>query len=290
MSTKKLSQPQSLYLETSSDFFHIADLNLPAERSHIDIPVAEKRELLYILFTETGGGQILTSKGLIELTDNAVYCISSRQLMMISPGPCTRGYLATFTVGFLMLPRNYVNPLYSERLFNCMSLSLDNKTLSELKRMFTGIKTEYNGTSILRNEILREYLKIILMYLVRLDMASRAQHQHLMGATVINRFFELLHQYYTTKKRVSDYAELMSISANHLNYIIKKYSGRPVSYHISRQLMNEAARLALYTNKTMKEIAFDLGFDENTHFSKFFKKVHGCTFSVFRRNRPEIII
>ena len=290
MSIKKTSQLQTLYLEKSTDFFHIANLNQPDERTHIDIPGIEKRELLYILFTERGGGQILTSKGLIELTDNAVYCISSRQLIMISPGPDTTGYLASFTVGFLMLPRNYVNPLYSESLFNCMSLSVDDKTFSELKRMFSNIKNEYTNTSVLQKEILREYLKIILLYLVRLDIASREQRQYLTSATVINRFFELLDQHYTTKKKVSDYAELISISANHLNYIIKKYSGHPVSYHISRQVMNEATRLALYTNKTMKEIAFDLGFEENTHFSKFFKKVNGCTFSNFRRNRPERLL
>lgn len=290
MNTKKQIEAPNLHLGSTTDFFHIADLSLAGEKTHIDILSAEKRELLYILFTGTGGGQILTTKGLLELADQSVYCISSWQLMMILPGPETTGYLAAFSVDFLMLPRNYVNPLYGESLFNCMSLSVDDDTLPELKQMFAGIRHENNGTSILKKEILREYLKIILMYLVRLDMASRKHNQHLRSATVINRFFELLHQHYTTKKKVSDYAELMSISANHLNYIIKKYSGHPVSYHISRQLVNEATRLALYTNKTMKEIAFELGFDENTHFSKFFKKVNGCTFSTFRRNRPEVMI
>jgi len=290
MSNRKQSQLHTLYLETFNDSFHIAELNQPDEMAPIEIEGREKYELLYILFTEKGGGQILTNDGLIELTDNAVYCISSRQLIMISPGPITTGYLITFTVGFLMLPRNYVNPLYSGSLFNCMPLSVDDKTFSELKRMFISIRNEYTSTSVFRKEILREYLKITLLYLFRLDRASQDQSQYITSATVINRFFELLDQHYTTKKKVSDYAALMSISANHLNYIIKKYSGHPVSHHISCQVINEATKLALYTNKSMKEIAFDLGFDENAHFSKFFKKVHGCTFSNFRRNRPQRLL
>jgi AraC-like DNA-binding protein len=290
MSTKKISQPNSLCIESPADFFYISDLSQPYGRSAMDRFATEERELLYILFTEKGGGQLLTSKGLIELGDDAVYCISSRQLIMFSPGVNATGFLASFNAEFLLLPRNCVNPLHSDNLFNCTSISLDEGAMCEFKRILTRMKHEFDGASALRKEILREYLKIILMYLVRLDMALRETNQYMTGATVINRFFELLHEHYTTKKRVTDYAALMSISANHLNYIIKKYSGHPVSYHISRQLINEATRQALYTNKSMKEIAFDLGFDENTHFSKFFKKVHGCTFSNFRKNRPGLTV
>jgi AraC-like DNA-binding protein len=47
--------------------------------------------------------------------------------------------------------------------------------------------------------------------------------------------------------------------------------------------MKEARRQAIYTNKSMKEIAYDLGFEEYTHFSKFFKKMEGVPFSIYRK-------
>jgi AraC-like DNA-binding protein len=285
---------------------HTASSNAPGDDHPVDCPhsfsmtsmqhvyngtannfsLPDPQEQLHIVCIARGGGQILTDGGLTPLNANTVYCLSSRQMMLLSPSSGTTGYLLSFTVDFLLLPQQQVNPLYSNNLFNKPAVPLDEETQTDLLRILTAMDNEYNGVSPLKTEILREYLKVVLMYLCRLDQDHREAYQHMSGANIINRFFELLGQHYTSRKKVSDYATLMSISANYLNYIIKKYSGHTVSYHIQQSLITEAKRQALHTNKSMKEIAYDLGFDENTHFSKFFKKLEGCTFSSFRKQRP----
>lgn len=247
-------------------------------------PPEERNGVFYMLYVRRGGGQMLTSGGLMSIDDNKVYCLSSGQLVMLSPSQSACGYLLTFTAGFLKLSKNQANPLYGNNLFNCTCIDTKEE---ELHPLLSRVMDEYNNDALLKYEILREYLKVLMIYLRRLELGKSKVAQYTSNATIINRFFELLRQHYATKKKVSDYAALMSISPNHLNYTVKKCSGHPVSYHIQQYLINEARRQALHTTKSMKEIAFDLGFDEHAHFSKFFKKVHGCTFSRFRKLSPE---
>ena len=47
--------------------------------------------------------------------------------------------------------------------------------------------------------------------------------------------------------------------------------------------MLEAKRQAAYSSLTMKEIAYQLGFDDIAHFSKFFKNVSGSSFTDFKK-------
>jgi YesN/AraC family two-component response regulator len=70
--------------------------------------------------------------------------------------------------------------------------------------------------------------------------------------------------------------------------IVKRHTRQPAGYHIRQRIVQEAKRLALYSDVCMKEIAYLLGFSDTAHFSKFFKKSTGINFSEFKRRRePE---
>src|SRR5688572_8942105 len=100
---------------------------------------------------------------------------------------------------------------------------------------------------------------------------------------LVSRFMDHLNKNFATKKLVSDYADDLCISANYLNTIIKKVTGFPASHHIQQCIIREAKRRALYSGAMMKEIAYDLGFNDLAHFSKFFKNYSGSSFSSFMK-------
>jgi len=100
---------------------------------------------------------------------------------------------------------------------------------------------------------------------------------------LLDRFMERLNQDYASKKLVSDYADDLCISANYLNTIIKKVTGFPASHHIQQCIIREAKCRALKSGAMMKEIAYDLGFRDLAHFSKFFKNYSGSSFSTFMK-------
>jgi AraC-like DNA-binding protein len=136
---------------------------------------------------------------------------------------------------------------------------------------------------------LRQYLKIFLIYLTRQIGQPAEPAEQLYRTELANRFFSLLQQNFTKKKLVTDYAGLLSITPNYLNNVVKKVSGHPASHHIQQQLIQEARRQAVYTDKSMKEIAYYLGFETNTHFSKFFKKNEGSNFRDYRRSMRDVL-
>ena len=243
-------------------------------------PVRQKQYLIF--WSIKGRGWLKLDSIRLDLQDHTAYCVSPNQVIQLFLTPQAKGYIIRFSAVFLMVTPNKVNPLYGN-LFNHPSIPIQDKVTIELKRIFSGMENEFAGNSPLKTDILREYLKIVLLYLTGESLPTEEHDGLSTRAEIINRFFVLLQENFTEKKQVSEYARMMSISANYLNNIIKKGSGYAASYHIQQQIMKEARRQAIYTSKSMKEIAYDLGFEEYTHFSKFFKKLEGMPFSIYRK-------
>ena len=87
---------------------------------------------------------------------------------------------------------------------------------------------------------------------------------------------------FTCQKKVSAYATALLISANYLNQLVKNETGFTASYHILQQIIIEAKRQALFTERSMKEVCYYLGFNSGAHFSKFFRANSGMNFTTFR--------
>ena len=75
------------------------------------------------------------------------------------------------------------------------------------------------------------------------------------------------------------------ISTKHLSQTLKNITGKVAKDHIQDRLALEAKRLLLHTSLSVKEIAYEIGFEEPLHFSGFFKKRVGVSPSQFRQNQ-----
>ncbi|MCW3111245.1 MAG: helix-turn-helix protein, partial [Segetibacter sp.] len=71
--------------------------------------------------------------------------------------------------------------------------------------------------------------------------------------------------------------------------IVKKTSGTPASDHIKHRIVLEAKRHAAYSDVSMKEIAYSLGFDDVAHFSKYFKNATGINFTDFKKDLSSLM-
>jgi AraC family transcriptional activator of pobA len=95
-------------------------------------------------------------------------------------------------------------------------------------------------------------------------------------------FRRLLIQHYRSLKKPSDYAEALKISRTYLNEVVKQSSGKTVSYWILQTTMAEAKRLLYYTDKSVKNIAYDLGYHDPAYFSRLFSKTMKVSPQLFR--------
>ena len=83
-------------------------------------------------------------------------------------------------------------------------------------------------------------------------------------------------------KSPSEYADKLNLSTAYLNECVKNTTGYSVSYHIQQRVILEAKRLLYYSDKSVKEIAAELGYDDYPYFSRLFTKIAGITALAFR--------
>ncbi|MDT0606450.1 helix-turn-helix domain-containing protein [Croceitalea rosinachiae] len=102
---------------------------------------------------------------------------------------------------------------------------------------------------------------------------------------VIRKFNYLVDLHYKTKRKVSDYADLLFKSPKTLSNLFSIYNQKSPQRIILDRLTLEAKRLIHYTEKQNQEIAYELGFNDPAHFSRFFKKMTQMTPSEYRENQ-----
>ena len=104
---------------------------------------------------------------------------------------------------------------------------------------------------------------------------------------VAKAFRKLLEKNYCSLKRPGQYAALLHISTAYLNECIKETTGSSVSCMIQQRVILEAKRLLYHTDKSVKEIAFELGYADYPYFTRLFAKVTGISAITFRRKNHD---
>jgi AraC-like DNA-binding protein len=239
-----------------------------------------------IIWVKKGTGTHLIDLEKYELEDNTVYCITPGQVHDLKATSPIDGYVISFMAEFLGAAEENYDLLFNTGLFYTFSnspvIKVNEEMGIEMQDAVNKMLKEFNNFFLLRAEILRGFLKIFLIYLTRQYERPKETEAHSKSIDLVKQFFALVEKHYTTKKMVTDYAEELAVTPNHLNEVVKKITGSPASHHIQQRIILEAKRQAVYSRVTMKEIAYELGFDDTAHFSKFFKNASGESFSDFR--------
>lgn len=101
-----------------------------------------------------------------------------------------------------------------------------------------------------------------------------------------NQFKQLIKEHFKELKQVKQYAALLHITPLYLNEVMSETTGLSASYWIHQEILLEAKRLLAYSGKNIREIAWELGYEDFAYFSRFFKKNTGSTASAFRNQKP----
>jgi AraC-like DNA-binding protein len=104
----------------------------------------------------------------------------------------------------------------------------------------------------------------------------------------ITEFLRLVNSGFSKHHLVAEYAELLNITAGHLNDLVKKHTGKTALLCIQERIMLEAKYMLFHKTDPIKAIAFALGFSEASYFSQFFKRQMGISPEDYRSNILEI--
>ncbi len=98
---------------------------------------------------------------------------------------------------------------------------------------------------------------------------------------ITDLFLSLIEQHYT-RKNVQFYADEMALTPKQLNVITKQVLGKTALRVIQEATVEKAKAFIVQSNYTFSEIAYQLGFDELSNFSRLFKRITGDSPNVFK--------
>jgi AraC family transcriptional regulator, 4-hydroxyphenylacetate 3-monooxygenase operon regulatory protein len=163
-------------------------------------------------------------------------------------------------------------------------LSLDKEEKRRIETLIHVLTEEFETVDVNQEEMLRILLKRLIIRTARLARNQLPRHSISDSQIdIVRQFFALVEEHYQQKRQVSEYADLMNKSPKTLTNLFRLYNEKSPLQIIFDRIMLEAKRLLLYTGLSAKEISYKLGFEDQAHFSKFFKKQAGLTISDFSK-------
>ncbi|MDR2230773.1 AraC family transcriptional regulator [Elizabethkingia ursingii] len=156
--------------------------------------------------------------------------------------------------------------------------------------IFKAIEEEFKVVKAQREEMLRVYLKQIIILSTRLWSMQHLDKAHdaTDNDTAFFRQFSLLvENHYREKHTVADYAELMGIAPKTLTHKLRKMNMAQPNEVIKDRIILEAKRLLIYTEMSAKQIAYALGYEDPAYFNRLFSSKVGDNTSNFRKKYNE---
>ncbi|MFN0276856.1 MAG: helix-turn-helix domain-containing protein, partial [Chitinophagales bacterium] len=228
-----------------------------------------------ILITE-GKGKYRIDGREYFFSPNELFFFTPFQLYEFIPENLFSGVTIFFHSDFFCLEKHAKDVGCNGVLFNNIyaepSICVHASQLHELLETINKIKTEIAQQAFAQGELLISYLKIFLIQAVRIKTANQPGMQatdkiSLQDADGI-KLKTLIEDNFRKEHSPSEYAGLMNTSLKSLNTLAKKYFNKPIAELLQDRLVTEAKRELYLTNKTVKEIAYNIGFNDEYYFSR----------------------
>lgn len=244
-------------------------------------------------------------KGHFQVDHNLnTFDVRSGSMMLTVPGNIVKvssykpDHIADAELYFLLLSKEFVsgihldiNRVYQEslRLWNHPCISLSEEDISLLEEYFTLSRHILGGPYKNKKDILGSLVTSFAH--VTLDLWTRELNQSRKEDSpssarmnqLLERFIALVTEYHNTERGMAFYADKLCLTPKYLSKLIKQASGRSAPAWIDSFVILEAKNLLKYSDKTVKEIVYDLHFPNQSVFYKFFKAHTGMTPSQYRK-------
>ena len=257
-----------------------------ANAHHLHKKYPDERHLLTIAINGETSQQMLINGINYEFAPHSIVPLVSGQLFNFEKPELITAW--QYTRDFYCLIDNYFEISCLGLLFSGFKgnlfLNLDEQYREKIYGLQKLFIEEYETIDTIQTDMLQMLLKRLVILTTRL-----AKEQYLERVVYEDERFDLIRQFnllvdthYKSEHQVSYYADLLNKSPKTLARIFKGFNYVTPSLIIQGRIMMEAKRLFYYTTLSVKEIAYELGFTDAGHFSRFFKNATNINPSDFR--------
>lgn len=231
-----------------------------------------------IWFTH-GTGKIKADFSEYPVVENSLFAFSPYQPFMLSGNQPVGGIVLQFHPDFFCIHKHQsevaCNGILFNNIYSSPFIHIDETASANLQMLITQMKTELQDPKLAQYDFLISYLKIFLITTSRLKTEQQPEiFESLTGSNgpqILQHLKNAIEKNFKTKHTASDYAKMLNISTTALAKITKTHFNKTLTNLISERIIIEAKRELYLSNKTIKEIAYELGYEDEFYFSRFFK-------------------
>jgi AraC-like DNA-binding protein len=271
-------------LKLGFEILNLSEL-LSSKKDMMTIP--HRAQFYHILWIKKGNGTHFIDFNPIEIEDNMIIFIPNNYVNMYDIDGSYEGKAIIFTDSFFCKNKQDIQFLHSTMVFSDLypitKLKV-NPNISNLKILLNAMETEYSRTPDSSHfSILNNLLQIFLLQAER-EMRKQGFEELKSSANLdyLILFKDLLEKNFRNEKSVNKYASDLNISEKQLHKATTNLIEKTPKQIIDERIILEAKRLLVHSNQSIKEIAYELGYDEPTNFNKYFRKHTNSTPSEFR--------
>ncbi|MCJ8152777.1 helix-turn-helix domain-containing protein [Chryseobacterium sp. SSA4.19] len=268
-----------LLIFTVDDFFE-----------HIASGQHYKNKFYSVFLLNEGSGSVIIDDEEFTVQPERFFFVNYHQIYQFRLS-AAKGYVLMFTKSFY----NYVytgNKLIrSDAILTDVPpyIDLSRTSRKDVWQNFEAIHREFVNNKMLFKEILCLLVKVFILKYIRnantfLKFNRSVDHKK----DLVDRFSDLVNTHFKELKTTAPYAEQLNITPNYLNALVKEQLDLTAGRFIKDRIILEAERLLLHTTFSITEIAYELGFNDNSHFGKYFKSVKKISPNRYRLKKTRL--
>lgn len=263
---------QDIIKYTYKDIFSLSTVSFE-KACTIDHSVQQNAYTIY--WIQEGKGNYNIDFKQYQFEDNVLFFLSPGQVFTVDSEQIKTAYKFTFLKDFYCIQTHdqevACNGVLFNNIYETPFVKPCKKETKKLQFVLESLIEEFQEEETAQYDMLQAYLKQFIINAVRVKKEN--DELKMDAETRLFKDFSLLvEQNFRKLHSVTDYANRLGVSPKSITKNFQKLGTKTPSDLIKNRILLEAKRLLIYTDFTVKEIAFELGFNDPAYFSRFFTK------------------
>lgn len=267
-------------------FMHVERIPERSGAHHWSIKPHTHSRLHQLLLLTAGGGAMQAEATLLQCAAPALLVLPAGTVHAFEFSPQTDGLVITVADSFVEEVGRRASPI-ADLLAGPLSLEMpDSEPMARpIAEAFHALAEEFTWAAPGRMLMVEAHLLRILVGGGRLALGRGPSPPGGVSgdALLVERFRRTIEENFRGRLPVGRYARLLGVSESRLSAACHRIHGEPAVRLVQKRRLVEAQRHLIYTNQSIAEIGFFLGYEDPSYFSRFFMKLAGMSPSDYRR-------
>jgi AraC family transcriptional activator of pobA len=247
-----------------------------------------------VILIRAGSGQVIFDLAKYDFSENCLIRFPIYQPFQLKADVPLNGVLLQFHPDFFWNHKYQTELPCKQALFKGIDevplIRISEEEMKKLLYPLDNLLSEVSSNRLGRYDMTISWTKIFMIYASRIKMEKGSKSNGVESEVphIIQKLISAVEEHFQHKHRPADYAALLNVTIKKLNRVTRQHLSQTIGSMISERLIVQAKHELYSTDKPIKQIAGELGFQDVAYFSRFFKARTLTTPHVYRGSFKEV--